>query len=93
MQRNLIAIIYVILWSFITTIAITLGIEHIWPDYVHVDYGYPITWGVHTLNTFHGPVDIWRVNVTALCIDLAVWLTALVIGLFIILYAKRPSKN
>jgi hypothetical protein len=33
-----------------------------------------LTWGVHTLITIQGPVDVWDVNVSSLVIDLLIWL-------------------
>lgn len=88
-SRNIIAVFFSILWAFIMILAITWGAEYIWPDYVHVDYGYPFVWGVHTLNTIQGPVDTWRIDIGALYIDLAIWLAAMIIILFLILYVKK----
>jgi len=60
--------------SAVAVAAICWGFEYDWPDNVHVDYGLPLAWGVHTLNTIAGPVDRWRVDIAALALDLAVWL-------------------
>jgi hypothetical protein len=58
--------------SAVAVAAICWGFEYDWPDNVHVDYGLPLAWGVHSLNTIAGPVDRWRVDVAALA--LVVWL-------------------
>ncbi|MEM2341713.1 MAG: hypothetical protein QXX94_03540 [Candidatus Bathyarchaeia archaeon] len=89
MSRNIIAIIFTLLMSLITILAVTFGSEFNWPDFVHIDYGFPLVWGTHTLNTFYGPVDIWRINPVLLVIDLIIWFCILIIGLLIILYVKR----
>lgn len=88
MLRNTLAVLFSVLWSILLILALTWSTEYAWPDYVHVDYGYPLVWGVHTLNTFHGPVDIWRINLTALYIDLIVWLSIMIVCLFLILHVK-----
>lgn len=72
--------IFIILWSAATVLAVTLGITYNWPDYVHVNYGFPLVWGTHTLNTIHGPVDIWQVDVVALMVDLVLFLGTLLAG-------------
>ncbi|MEM3546040.1 MAG: hypothetical protein QW547_02855 [Candidatus Bathyarchaeia archaeon] len=92
MSRNTLAIIFSILWSIFVTSALTSSAEYNWPDYVHIDYGYPLVWGTHVLNTIHGPVDVWRVNLTALYLDLALWFTIMVVCLSLILYVK-PRKQ
>jgi len=89
MDRSIIALVFVVLMAAITILAVILGFEFNWPDYVHVDYGFPIVWCTHTLNTIHGPVDIWRVDLALLMADLAFWLCIMIIGLFIILHVKR----
>ncbi|MBS7612273.1 hypothetical protein KEJ27_08780 [Candidatus Bathyarchaeota archaeon] len=88
MSRNTLAIFFSVLWSILLILALTWSTEYVWPDYVHVNYGYPLVWGVHVLNTLHGPVDIWRINLTALYVDLAVWLGMMIVCLFLILHTK-----
>jgi len=48
--------------AFAMVMAVAWGTRYNWPDYVHVKYGLPATWGVHTLVTIAGPADSWRVN-------------------------------
>ena len=55
-----------------------------WPDFVHVNYGFPYMFATHTLNTIAGPVDKWSVDMGALALDVAFWFTgsvAILIGL------------
>lgn len=70
--------------------ALTWGTRFNWPDYVHVRYGLPLTWGVHTLVTIVGPVDTWSVNLTSLLLDLVLWL-----GLMILfdLFLGRKARD
>jgi len=53
------------------------GIERNMPDFVHVDFGLPIPWRRHTLNTIAGPVDKWELNLVAFAIDLVFWLVVI----------------
>lgn len=89
MSRNTFAMIFAVLMAAVTVLAVTWGFEFNWPDYVHVDYGFPLVWCTHTLNTIHGPVDVWRVDLALLAADLAFWLCIMIMGLFIIFLAKR----
>lgn len=59
--------------AFAMVMAVAWGTRYNWPDYVHVKYGFPATWGVHTLVTISGPADSWRVNLQNLILDLAIW--------------------
>lgn len=92
MRRNVLAIFFTFFWALVTILALTWGVEFDWPDYVHVNYGYPLVWGTHTLNTFLGSVDIWKVDPAALFTDLAIWLGVMVIGLSLILMLRGGSK-
>lgn len=76
--------------SAVTIIALVWGLRYNWPDNVHVRHGFPLTWGIHTLITIAGPVDIWRVNISSLVIDLAFWLGALLV---VNLYLLRRSTG
>ena len=78
-SRNRAIIIQAII-AVITIIAVTWGTRYNWPDYVHVKHGLPLTWGVHTLSTIVGPVDTWEVNLTALTLDLALWLALILLA-------------
>ena len=77
--------------SIFAIVAMTWGTHYNWPDYVHVNYGLPLTWGVHTLTTFVGPADTWSVDLTALVIDLSIWL-GLVLLLSLMVALRRGSQ-
>jgi hypothetical protein len=63
-----------IIWSVITAVALTWGLNYNWPDNVHVDYGLPLAWAKNTSSTIVGPTDLWSVNIVNLLIDLVFWL-------------------
>ncbi len=73
-----------LLWSTAAILAITWGSEFNWPDNVHVKYGFPFTWGIHTLNTIHGPVDIWKVDPSVLLIDLVFWFSIMSLVIIVV---------
>ena len=60
-------------------LAFSLGATYTIPDLTTVSYGFPSTWAIHTTNTIIGPVDQWNVNINALLIDLALWLSVFAI--------------
>jgi hypothetical protein len=76
--------------SVIAVIALVWGSRFNWPDNVHVRHGFPLTWGTHTLVTIAGPVDIWKVDIVSLALDLFFWLGVM---LAISLYLRRPSAG
>lgn len=56
-------------------VGLTWSFHYDWPDYVHDDYGVPLTWATHTYSTIIGPPAApWRVDILALQIDLVFWL-------------------
>jgi len=67
------------------------GFGYNWPDNVHVDYGLPLVWGVHTLNTIAGPVDLWSVNIGALALDLIVWLAIILCASALLELTRRSG--
>lgn len=85
MDKSRISMIVNAILSIGTVVALVWGSRYNWPDYVHVRYGFPLTWGIHTLVTIKGPVDIWSVNISSLVMDLAFWLGAmLVVNLYLL---------
>jgi len=84
---------FIMLWSVIMALALTFGITYDWPDYVHVNYGFPMVWGTHTLNTIHGPVDVWSVDVLSLLFDLAFWLGSLLAGVAAVLHFLKIHRT
>jgi len=80
---------FITVWLAAMFFALAWGSEFDWPDYVHIDYGFPMVWATHVLSTIAGPVDIWRTDITALFINLLFWLGSMVIGVAIILRFRR----
>jgi len=80
---------FMIIWILLTILAVTWGFEFVWPDNVHVNYGFPLVWATHTLSTFVGPVDIWEINLSILIIDLLLWLGTMVVAVAFVLYIFR----
>lgn len=78
MDKRLASTAVLALMAVVTLFSLTWGFRYDWPDFVHDKYGLPLTWGVHTLVTIQGPADTWMVNVTALFLDLALWLGIMV---------------
>jgi hypothetical protein len=76
----MIALIFMVVWAFLLTTALLWGFYYDWPDFAHVNYGLPLTWGTHTLSTITGAVNIWEVSVSNLLVDLIFWLATHVIS-------------
>jgi Na+-transporting NADH:ubiquinone oxidoreductase subunit NqrE len=74
MDRRLVSAAALAFMAIVTLFTLTWGFRYDWPDFVHDRYGLPLTWGVHTLVTIQGPADTWIVDVTALFLDLVLWL-------------------
>jgi hypothetical protein len=60
------------------------GVRYDWPDFVHVDYGFPMRWATHTLITLTGPADHWSVDLVMLLVDVGFWQTVLIIGMLVL---------
>lgn len=78
MRRSLLVVSFMIIWSVISAVALTWGLNYNWPDNVHVDYGLPLAWATNTTSTIVGPVDLWSVNLVNLLVDLVFWLGIMV---------------
>ena len=87
-KSELIVIAFTVVWSALTIIALTWGNRLDWPDNVHIRYGLPLVWGNHTLVTIQGPADIWSVDLTALLLDLIIWLGAMNLVSAIIMWRR-----
>ena len=70
-----------------------VGFHYDWPDYVHTDYGFPLSWATYTTSTFAGPADIWRLNLTNVVIDLAVWAVSSLLVVMIVEVLKRKRRT
>jgi len=81
-----------IIWTAFTILAVTWGFTFNWPDYLHVNYGFPLVWATHTLSTIAGPVDKWSVDISALLIDLVFWQGTLAVIVAVVLHVlnRRP---
>ena len=81
--------------ALLTILAMSWGNRFDWPDNVHINYGFPLTWSTQTLSTIIGPVNLWTVDVTALILNLTIWFTIMLITTTILLYLlnKKPSDN
>ena len=85
-KRILILLSLNILWVALTIIAVAWGTRFDLPDNVHIDYGFPFVWSTNTLSTIAGAVSIWAVDITALIINLGLWLGIMLITESILLY-------
>jgi len=70
-------------------VGLLCGFNYDWPDFVHVDYGLPLTWATHTLSTIAGPANLWNVNIQNLLIDLVFWMALMVTVVALILYKLK----
>lgn len=86
MRKKILILIFLLVWIIVTCLAILVGFAYNWPDYVHVDYGLPLTWGTNTLSTFAGPVDNWSVSILNLFVDLIFWLGTMTTVVAVLLY-------
>jgi hypothetical protein len=73
----------------LTVAAVTYGWMTSYPDNVNLSYGVPLRWGTHQLITIAGPVDVWRVDLSALLIDLLIWVTLLIV---VPMYVERVKR-
>ena len=92
-RQFLVAIIIATGWALASVVAMTYGTFLNWPDYVHLDYGFPLTFATHTLNTIAGPVDKWNLDLGALSADLSFWFLGMVIILVSSAYLQSRIKN
>jgi vacuolar-type H+-ATPase subunit I/STV1 len=85
-KRFWVTLSFLVIWAVLTVLAVTWGTRFDWPDNVHIDYGFPLVWATQTLSTIVGPVNLWSVDVTALIMDLALWLGIMLVVASIMLY-------
>ena len=89
MRKILLVLSFMTIWLIVTAVALLWGTTYNWPDFVHVDYGLPMTWATNTLNTIAGPVDKWSVNTTNLLIDIVFWMATMTAGVALLLYKLK----
>ena len=73
LQKNYRRILFQVLISILAIFSIYYGWKILLPDAISAHYGFPIKWAVHELVSISGPVDIWRVKVSRLVVDLVFW--------------------
>ena len=81
----LFVLFFAVVWITLTALTMTWGFMINWSDYVHENYGFPLVWATHTLDTIAGPVDKWSVNVSCLLLDLIFWQGFMAIILAVVL--------
>jgi len=84
---------FLVTWTILTILAVTWGTRFDWPDYVHIDYGFPLVWTTQTLSTIIGPVNIWEVDISALTMDLTFWLGIMLIAASTMLYLFNRERS
>jgi len=93
MRKNPLILIFLIVWIFVTSLALLYGFTYNWPGNVHVDYGLPLKWGTNTLSTLVGPVDQWSIDTIKLLVDLIFWLGIMTAVVAILLYKLESTKQ
>ena len=83
---------FLLIMALLTILAMSWGNKFDWPDNVHIDYGFPLTWSTQTLSTIIGPVNLWTVDLTALILNLTIWLTITLITTTILLYLLNKKS-
>ena len=89
MRKNLVVALFIVVWLIVTVFALVWGFNYNFPDFVHVDYGLPLTWATNTLSTLAGPADLWSVNISNLLIDLVFWLGIMTMVVATLLYKLK----
>ena len=90
MQKKLVILLFMVVWIIIMCAALLFEFTYNWPDFVHVDYGLPLTWATNTQSTIAGPVDQWSVNTSNLLIDLIFWLGIMTTAITVLLHKLKP---
>ena len=93
MRKILAVSLLVAIWSLVTVIALLWGFHFDWPDYVHTDYGLPLTWATNTTSTLAGPTNLWSVNLGALAVDLVIWLGSLTFVVALLEWKLKKSEK
>lgn len=84
---------FLLIMALLTILAMSWGNRFDWPDNVHIDYGFPLTWSTQTLSTIIGPVNLWTVDIAALILNLTIWLTITLITTTILLYLLNKKSS
>jgi hypothetical protein len=92
MRKTLLVLAFMLIWAALTVVALLFGYTYNWPDFVHVDYGLPLTWATNTLSIFAGPANQWSVDLLALLWDLVFWLGTMTAAVALLLYKLKTLK-
>lgn len=93
MRYSYLAVPALLAWVAATLVSMLYGTNYAWPDFFHVNYGFPLTFATHTLNTIAGPVDSWSLDIASLTADLALWVSGMVIISFAGMYLGFRSRR
>ncbi len=75
MRKVVVAVpVFTVIWIVVTSFVLLSGFNYNLPDFVHVDYGVPLTWATNTLSTIAGSANLWTVSIYNLLVDLVFWL-------------------
>jgi hypothetical protein len=86
-KKSIVVILsFLIIWIILTIGAMTWGTRFDWPDNIHIDYGIPFVWSTNTLSTIIGAVNLWTVDISALTMNLGLWLGIMLIIESVLLY-------
>ena len=90
-NSTIIVVLVMGIWAVSTILALAWGTTLNWSDFVHINYGFPLVWGTHTLSTIAGPADIWDINIFALWVDLLLWLGSMVaiVAAILLVYIQK----
>jgi hypothetical protein len=89
MRKDLVILCFMVVWVVLTIAGLLWGVYYDWPDFVHVDYGMPLTWATNTLSTFAGPANLWNVNISNLLLDLIFWLSIMIAAVAVMQYKLK----
>jgi hypothetical protein len=89
MRKDLVIFCFMVVWVVLTIAGLLWGFYYDWPDFVHVDYGMPLTWATNTLSTFAGPANLWNVNISNLLLDLIFWLSIMIAAVAVMQYKLK----
>ncbi len=78
-----------VVWIVVTSFALLSGFNYNLPDFVHVDYGVPLTWATNTLSTIAGPANQWTVTIYNLLVDLIFWLGIMAIVITMLVWRLK----
>ena len=85
-KRILILLAINIFWVTLTILTAAWGTRFDWPDNVHINYGFPLVWSTNTLSTIAGAVNIWVVDITALILNIGLWMGIMLITESVLLH-------